>query len=125
MGDRHAHDRRHRLKKQIEVETGAVRMPVVPFTLEMLAEVAFKTEIDVKVLLKMSDLDLGLLIHDCDTRGEKFLCEISQGADESVVQSERPVSGFLGQKRSRWKSEATPSGLSSDRSHRLRNQRKA
>ena len=50
MTDRHAHDRRHRRKREIEREAGAVRMPIVPFTPEMLAEISFQAEILMKAL---------------------------------------------------------------------------
>ena len=50
MTDRREHDRRWCRKQAVIRETGAVRIPIVPFTPEMLAEISFKTEILIKAL---------------------------------------------------------------------------
>ena len=47
---RQEHDRRYARRRAVIRETGAVRMPIVPFTPEMLAEISFKTEILMKAL---------------------------------------------------------------------------
>ena len=49
---RQEHDRRYARRRAVIRETGAVRMPIVPFTPEMLAEISFKTEI----LMKAADV---------------------------------------------------------------------